>query len=112
MEIKNSMLSKLDPYRNKLDPKAEAAGVKTRGGGAAETGGAQQAATGDKVSLSSAARLHTTAHAEANKAPDVRQEKVDGIKERIASGSYTPDAKDIARKLVESEVDFASALKD
>ena len=111
MEIKNSMLSKLDPYKTKLDPKAEnAAAARTRG---AEAGpdASQQAATGDRVSLSSAARLHTVAHAEASSAPEIRQEKIDSIKERIASGSYTVDAKNIASKLVESEVDFAGTVK-
>lgn len=112
MEIKNSMLSKLDPYRTKLDPKAEAASAQKARASGADAQGTQQAATGDRVSLSSAARLHTAAHAEAANAPEVRQAKVDSIKERIASGSYTPDAKNIARKLVESEADFVNALKD
>lgn len=106
------MLSKLDPYRNKLDPKTEAAAAQKPRSGGTEAQASQQASTGDRVSLSSAARLHTTAHTEASNAPEVRQAKVDSIKERIAAGTYSPDAKQIARKLVESEADFVSALKE
>lgn len=111
MEIKNSMLPKLDPYRTRLDPKAEAANANAdrAKGGAAQTQGAPQ---GDRVSLSPEARLHTTAHAEASNAPDVRQEKVNDLKERVASGEYRPDSKNIAKKLLQSETDFTSALKD
>lgn len=111
MEIKNSMLSKLDPYRNKLDPKGEAAGVNVRGA-KAEASAAQNAGRGDRVSLSSTARLHTAAHAEATGAPDIRQEKINSIKERVASGEYQVDAKKVASKLLQDEAFMASALKD
>lgn len=113
MEIKNSTLSTLDPYRNKLDPNAETvAGAKARAANAnADAARTQQAGGGDTVSLSAAARQYTVAHAEANAAPEIRQEKVNGIKERIATGTYSVDAKNIAQKLVENEIDFADALK-
>lgn len=111
MEIKNSLFSKLDPYRNKLDPKTEAAGARTREAGGDEPGTGRTAA-GDRVNLSSTARLHTAAHTEANRAPEIRQEKIDAIKERIASGEYSPDAKAIAAKILENEGHFADALKE
>jgi flagellar biosynthesis anti-sigma factor FlgM len=111
MEIKNSMLSKLDPYSNKLDPKTEAASAAKAYGSGADAQSAR-APAGDKVTLSAAARLHTTAHAAASNAPDVRQEKVNSIKERVDSGSYTVDSKKVAQKLLENEADFASALKE
>jgi negative regulator of flagellin synthesis FlgM len=109
MEIKNSLLKNVDPYRATLDAKAEAAARQKPGvAGQAQTPGQ----VGDRVSLSPSALLHTTAHAAANAAPDVRQEKVDGIKDRLADGSYAVDAKKIAEKLVQSEVFLAGALSD
>ena len=111
MEIKNSMLSKLDPYSNKLDPKTEAASAAKAYGSGTDAQSAR-APAGDRVTLSAAARLHTTAHAAASNAPDVRQEKVNSIKERVDSGSYTVDSKRVAQKLLATEADFASALKE
>lgn len=110
MEIKNSLLKGVDPYKATLDAnKAEAA--KARAGQAAP----QQAApvqSGDRVSLSSEARLHTVAHQAATHAPEVRQEKVDSLKERVASGGYTVDSRKVAEKLLESETALAGTLGD
>lgn len=105
MEIKNSLLKHLDPYKTQLDPKAEAASA--RAGNGAQ---AQSAPQGDRVSLSSTALLHTTAHAAASAAPDVRQEKVDVLKERVSTGAYTVDAKKVAEKLLQNEALLAGTL--
>jgi len=108
MEIKNS-LKNLDPYRTKLDPKAEAAQARNSRSDAAGKNAAAPA--GDKVSLSSSAMLHTLAHSEAGKAPELRQEKVDAIKERIASGEYSIDTKKVAENMLRDEAFMATSLK-
>lgn len=111
MEIKNSLLKQVDPYRAKLDSNESAATQRARTAGGQE-GNAPSAAKGDRVTLSSSALLHTAAHGAAGNAPEVRQEKVDAIKERIAAGEYHIDAKKIAEKLVRSEALLAGTLND
>ena len=59
--------------------------------------------TGDKVEMSPNAVLRTTALTTAMKTPDVRQEKVDSIKQSLDNGSYTIDNRKIATKLVQDE---------
>lgn len=106
MEIKNALLKQFDPYRSKIDGKNDAASAHPRGSGEAS----QASAQGDRVSLSSSALLHTVAHTAASKAPEVRQEKIDSIKERLSAGEYAIDSKDIAKKLLESDALLASTL--
>ena len=107
MEIKNSLLKQIDPYRSKIDAKGDAVSGRARNAGEA----APTSALGDRVSLSSSALMHTVAHAAANRAPEVRQEKIDAIKERLANGEYTIDSKNIAKKLLESDALLAGALE-
>lgn len=59
---------------------------------------------GDKVSVSADALLRTEAYRAASTAPDTRQEKIDTLKERLATGNYHIDNRRIANKLVESEL--------
>ena len=106
MEIKNTLLKQVDPYRTTIDPKKDAAAGRARNSGEASPGAVQ----GDRVSLSPSALMHTTAHAAATKAPEIRQEKVDGIKERLANGEYTIDSKHIAKKLLENDALLAGTL--
>ena len=106
MEIKNSLLKQIDPYRSTIDAKTDAASGRTRNAGEA----APSLAQGDRVSLSSSALMHTVAHAAASRAPEVRQEKVDSIKERLSNGEYTIDSKHIAKKLLESDALLAGTL--
>lgn len=61
-------------------------------------------AAGDKVSVSADALLRTETYRAASTAPDIRQEKIDTLKERLANGSYHIDNRRIASKLVESEL--------
>lgn len=107
MEIKNVLLGNLDPYRMKIDGK-DAVDAAGQAKNAARTSVPVQ---GDRVSLSSSALLHTTAHTVAAGAPEVRQEKVDALKERVASGEYIVDSGKVAEKLVESETLFARTLR-
>ena len=108
MEIKNSLLKNLDPYRKKMDTNADAANARVQKNDPSGV----PAAGGDKVSLSSSARLHTLAHSEAGKAPELRQEKIDALKERIAAGEYAIDARKVAENLLRDEAFMASSLKD
>jgi negative regulator of flagellin synthesis FlgM len=105
MEIKKALIQNPDPYRAGLD--------KTAAARRAAQAGPQNAAEvrGDVVTVSSEAVLLTEAYRAAGSAPDIRQEKVNSVKERIASGNYAPDSRAIARKLLESEAFLADTLK-
>lgn len=96
MEIKN-YLKGLDPYQTKLE-KAE----NEKGKNARRTN-SESSAAGDKVSLSNEAKLRTEAYLEANRAPEVRQEKVDALKAKIEAGEYTIDSRHIAQRLLEEQ---------
>lgn len=109
MEIKNSLLKNLDPYRARLDSAAEANAAKA--GNKAGEASAVQPPAGDRVSLSSSARLHTAAHTAATQAPDVRQDKINALKGQVASGEYTVDARKTAQKLLESESLLAETVR-
>jgi negative regulator of flagellin synthesis FlgM len=110
MEIKNSLLHNADPYRLDRDQaarSAQAALLQQKRGGADEAVGRSE---GDRVSLSPAAMLHTAAHAEAGKAPDIRREKVEALKARVDSGDYAPDSRKIAEGLLKDEAFLAGTL--
>lgn len=100
MEIKNV---NLDMYRSHLERNET---LRTRDHSAAKTAPTppSAASVGDRVSVSRDAMLRTEAFRAALGAPDVRQEKVNTIKERINSGTYQIDNKRIASKLVQSEL--------
>lgn len=104
MEIKNSLIPNADPYRANLD-KARADRHAVRAN--PESAGRSQ---GDVVTVSSEAVLRTEAYRAAGAAPDIRREKVDRIKESIASGAYAPDSRTIARKILESDAFLAGTL--
>ncbi|MGE4297839.1 MAG: flagellar biosynthesis anti-sigma factor FlgM [Desulfovibrionaceae bacterium] len=101
MEIKN-LLTGLDPYQQQAKVEKNEAEAKARSAKTADTRG------GDKVSLSPEARLRTEAYKSAQAAPDVRQEKVDAIKAKIANGEYQIDTRKIAEKMLSEEVDLFS----
>lgn len=100
MEIK-TYLKQLDPYRTQLEKaetgKANAARVRTTG---------TRSPAGDRISLSVEGKLRTEAYAAAQAAPDVRQEKVDTLRERVNNGSYTVDSRKVAEKLVKEEIEL------
>lgn len=107
MEIKNALLRSLDPYRTTFEGKESVESATGRGRNASATSASPQ---GDRVSLSSSARLHTAAHATALAAPEVRREKVDALKQLVESGEYEVDARAVAEKLLESEALLANTL--
>jgi negative regulator of flagellin synthesis FlgM len=106
MEIKNSLLKEAYSYRSKIDGKADAAGNRARSADEA----APAPAFGDRVSFSPSALMHTMAHAVASRTAEVRQEKIDNVKERLSSGEYAVDSRQIAQKLLETEALLAGTL--
>ena len=54
----------------------------------------------DKLEISSSSKEFQLAMNAVKKLPDVRQDKVDDIKEKINKGQYNPSAKDVAKKML------------
>lgn len=109
MEIKNDLLKQTDTYRSNLNETQNTAAARRAAQSSPENAAKAQ---GDRVSVSPEALLRTEAYKAANAAPEVRQEKVDSIKEKISSGTYTVDSKNIAKKLLESDAFLAGTLKE
>ncbi len=108
MEIKNTLISQLDPYRTQLKTEESAQKTRADAKGAAAAG----ASRGDRISLSPEAKLRTEAFSAASNAPEVRQAKVDAIKARVDAGEYQPDSKKIAGKLLQEEPGLFRPLAD
>lgn len=97
-------INNMGSYNRAMMEAANAARTKDTAG-APRAGAAPAAqATGDRINVSTDAVLRTEAYKVASASTDVRQEKVNAIKERIASGNYQIDNRRIASKLVQSEV--------
>ena len=79
----------------------ESSGV-TRGG----TSESEGTSDTDRVTLSGDARLVSLAANEAKQAPDTRSDKVASLKAQVASGTYQPDSKKIAEKMLTMESDL------
>ncbi|WP_459891771.1 flagellar biosynthesis anti-sigma factor FlgM [Desulfothermus okinawensis] len=62
--------------------------------------------TSDKVELSDQGKLLNNLIETAKKQDVVRQEKVNDLKDKVSSGEYKIDTKQIAKKLVENEIDL------
>lgn len=56
----------------------------------------------DKIEISDAAKEYQLAMQAFKQLPDVREDKVNEIKEQIKDGSYKPSSEDIAKKLLDS----------
>lgn len=54
----------------------------------------------DSAGITDGARELARAHAEVDGARDVRTEKVEALRARIASGSYQPDPREIAQAIL------------
>jgi len=59
-----------------------------------------QSATADNIQLSPKAKLMQKAGEAIAKAPDVRQEKVDPLKDAVNDGSYPVDPKKVANSMI------------
>jgi negative regulator of flagellin synthesis FlgM len=71
----------------------------SRARGAASTTGATGAA-GDSVSVTDEAKERARLRAVVESAPDVREHRVDELKEQIQSGQYQPDPRAVARSIM------------
>lgn len=60
----------------------------------------------DSVSLSSEAKLVSSAMSAAQNAPEVRRQKVEELKALVESGQYQPDLKKTAAKIVEEDLEL------
>ena len=100
MEIQNTTSPLLDPYAARLEKSGE-----TRGRARAENAGTD-AARGDTVSVSQDALLLTEARRTAQNTPDVRADKVESLRIQVANGTYRPDSRLIAAKLILEEPDL------
>ena len=65
--------------------------------------GATQTTSTDRVTLSGDARLVSQAAQQAQGASDVRADKVASLKAQVDAGTYQPDSKKIAEKLLTME---------
>lgn len=54
----------------------------------------------DQIQISSQARSFQVAMKAIQEVPDVRQDKIDSLKNQIESGTYRPSAQDIAKKMM------------
>ncbi|MBN2900093.1 MAG: flagellar biosynthesis anti-sigma factor FlgM [Clostridia bacterium] len=54
----------------------------------------------DKIEISESAKDFQVAMKAFSDLPEVREEKVDDLKKKIADGNYQPSAKDIAKKML------------
>lgn len=62
--------------------------------------------SGDRTGISEEAKLLSEAFKAASGAPDVRRDKVEEIKARIAAGNYVVDAQKIAQGVIRDDLDF------
>ena len=62
-------------------------------------------ASNEKINWSADAQLATEGLAQAKAAPDTRQDKVAMLKDAIRRGTYQPNAKGIAEKMIQSSLE-------
>lgn len=70
---------------------------------ASKPGSSSTPSEADKIKVSERAADVGRLTARASALPDVRQEKVEALRERVQSGSYDPSAKDIADAILKEE---------
>lgn len=83
----------------KAQPKANA----ERGGDVANRPIEHAPAPADKVTVSERANTVNELVARANELPDIRQERVEALREKVESGAYRPDARVIADAILKDE---------
>lgn len=65
----------------------------------------KKTSTYDQVEISRAGQDYQIARKAVNNAPDIREDKVNDIKNRIASGTYNVSLEEVADKMVDSYFD-------
>lgn len=99
MEINKTTTSQIEMY-SRL--RADQTSTRATAPHAAQTQGTD-AARMDTVSVSDEAILRTEAYRAAMSAPDIRQDKVDDLKERISNGAYQINSRQIAAGMLGME---------
>jgi negative regulator of flagellin synthesis FlgM len=97
MKIKDGLYKPIQPFER---PKTE------NGGGRDRKEAGRAATEGDQVSFSEHARDLAKTMKAASEADDFRTSKVEELKERVQSGTYQTDSKEIAKKLVQDDLDL------
>jgi len=69
-----------------------------------EASGPTAGSASDAVSFSDQAKTLVAARQAVDSAPDVRQDKVDAIKQAIADGTYSVSARELARKMIDAGI--------
>ena len=99
MEI-NNVLKNLDPYVKAEQSEASGADKARR---RAEL---SRPDSGDRASVSSEAKLRAEGYSAALGAPEVRAEKVEALKAKIAAGDYQIDPHKIAEKMLQEDAEL------
>lgn len=101
MQIKN-LVGHTNPYSNN---KVQGSDARTDAARTQQTSkeAGQQA---DRIQLSSESKLRGAAFKEALDASDIRQKKVDELKEKVRNGTYQPDIKKAAANLIRDDLDL------
>lgn len=71
----------------------------------AEKTGQGPGSTSDRVSLSQDAKLYKTGLEQAVNAEEVRAEKVADLNARVKNGTYQPDSRKIAEKMIQEDLE-------
>jgi negative regulator of flagellin synthesis FlgM len=66
-----------------------------------ETNETDSDAPADRVGITESARELSRAHSAVEAAPDVRTERVRALKQQIQNGTYQPDPKEIAKRILD-----------
>ncbi|KAF0234700.1 MAG: negative regulator of flagellin synthesis [Desulfovibrionaceae bacterium] len=103
MDIKN-ILGGSNPYVQSKVDKGE--GTEAASAAKAKAKAKSQSASGDRVSVSSDAKLVAEAAKAAQASPDIRVDRVEALRAQVESGSYNLNPRRIAEKLVASDLDF------
>lgn len=103
MDIK-TILGINQTYGQNRIGRGEAGETSGTGRGKSEASGG--ASGSDRVTLSGDAKLVSLAASQARDASDVRSDKVAVLKAQVEAGTYQPDSKKIAEKLLTMESDL------
>ena len=106
MQVKNTLSKLVDPYAAQLQTSKRISGKEAQG-----TNQPTNTRMGDRVNVSLEAKLLQEAHTTAINAPEIRQERVNALKAQVEAGTYKPDSKQIAAKLLQSETQLFTAIR-
>jgi len=103
MDIKK-ILGGASPYTQSKVDKGESSEAAAKAKAKAKAEG--KVSTGDRVSVSADAKLVAEAAKAAEASPDVRVDRVEALRAQVQAGTYNPDSRQIAQKMVQSDIEF------